>query len=155
MSVYTVQGNPVMHNGQFLSPGGPNDLPPYNAGDANKVLKVNASGLDIGWADDEDTQYTAGSGISITGDEISVDTSVVATQSDLSSKQDTLTAGSNITIQNNVISASAAPQVQANWNESNSSSVSYIQNKPTEKALIAGSGITITETAQGIVISLA
>lgn len=130
MSVYTVQGNPVMHNGQFLSPGGTHDLPPYDAGDANKVLKVNASGLDIGWADEQGTQYTAGNGIDITGNEISVDTSVVATKSDLSGKQDTLTAGSNITIQNNVISASADPQVQANWAESDTESVSYIQNKP-------------------------
>ena len=183
MSVYTVQGNPVMHNGQFLSPGGTHDLPPYDAGDANKVLKVNASGLDIGWADEQGTQYTAGNGIDITGNEISVDTSVVATksdlsgkqdtltagsnitisnnvisatdttytagtgiditgdvisadtsvlatQNDLSGKQDTLTAGSNITIQNNVISASADPQVQANWAESDTESVSYIQNKP-------------------------
>ena len=45
-------------------------------------------------------------------------------------------------------------QVQSNWTETNSSAVSYIQNKPTEKALIAGTGITLTETAQGIVISL-
>lgn len=77
-----------------------------------------------------DTTYTAGTGIDITGDVISADTSVVATQSDLAGKQDTLTAGDNITITNNVISASAAPQVQANWNESDTSAVSYIQNKP-------------------------
>lgn len=77
-----------------------------------------------------DTTYTAGNGIDITGTTISADTSVVATQSDLAGKQDTLTAGSNITIQNNVISASAAPQVQANWNESDPDAVSYIQNKP-------------------------
>lgn len=46
-------------------------------------------------------------------------------------------------------------QVQSNWTESDNTAKSYIQNKPTEKALIAGTGITITETAQGIVISLA
>lgn len=77
-----------------------------------------------------DTTYTAGNGIDITGTTISADTSVVATQSDLAGKQDTLTAGTGITIQNNVISATAAPQVQANWNESDPDAVSYIQNKP-------------------------
>ena len=59
------------------------------------------------------------------------DLSVYATQTDLASKQDVLTAGSNITIQNNVISATAAPQQQADWNQTNSQSVDYIKNKPT------------------------
>ena len=62
------------------------------------------------------------------------DLSVYATQQDLttglSGKQDTLTAGNNITITNNVISATADPQVQADWAQSNSSAVDYIKNKP-------------------------
>jgi hypothetical protein len=48
----------------------------------------------------------------------------------LAGKQDTLTAGSNITITNNVISASAAPQEQANWAETDNTKVDYIKNKP-------------------------
>ena len=53
--------------------------------------------------------------------------------------------------------ATAQPvsQVQSDWTESDSADVSYIQHKPTVKNLIAGTGISITETAQGIVISLA
>lgn len=62
------------------------------------------------------------------------DLSVYATQQDLttglSGKQDTLTAGNNITITNNVISATADPQVQADWAQSDSSAVDYIKNKP-------------------------
>lgn len=50
--------------------------------------------------------------------------------------------------------AAIPAQVQSNWTESDNTAASYILNKPTEKALIAGTGITITETAQGIVISL-
>ena len=46
-------------------------------------------------------------------------------------KQDKLTAGTNITIQNNVISASGGTQVQADWNQSDSSAVDFIKNKPT------------------------
>lgn len=46
-------------------------------------------------------------------------------------------------------------QVQSNWTEVNTSAPAYIQNKPTVKNLIAGTGIVITETSQGIVISLA
>lgn len=52
---------------------------------------------------------------------------------DLATKQDTLTAGANITIENNVISAQGggAPQVQSDWNQSDSSAVDFIKNKPT------------------------
>lgn len=51
--------------------------------------------------------YVAGDGIAIGSDnnEISVDKTVVATKTDLAAKQDTLTAGENIRIENNVISA--------------------------------------------------
>lgn len=67
-------------------------------------------------------EYTAGHGIVIDNDDhiISTDQSVV---------QDKLTAGDNITITNNVISA--ADQVQSDWNQSDSSAVDYIKNKPT------------------------
>ena len=50
------------------------------------------------------------------------------------SKQDVLTAGANITIQNNVISATGGgggTQVQADWNETVTTDPAYIQNKPT------------------------
>lgn len=49
--------------------------------------------------------YTAGTGLSKDGAEFSVDTETIATKSDLADKQDTLTAGDNITISNNTISA--------------------------------------------------
>lgn len=65
--------------------------------------------------------YTAGEGINIQNDEISVDTSVI---------QEKLTAGSNITISGTTISASAAPQEQADWNQTNSGAVDFIKNKP-------------------------
>lgn len=108
------------------------------------------------------TEYFAGNGIDISEEKvISVDTSVVATQTDMEGKQDVLTAGSNITINDNVISATAAPQEQANWAETDPADVSYIQNKPTELPaaidngveLIAGSNITLTNTLSGVVIS--
>ena len=46
-------------------------------------------------------------------------------------KQDKLTAGQNITIQNNVISATGGTQIQSDWNQSDSSAVDFIKNKPT------------------------
>lgn len=83
------------------------------------------------------------------------DLSQYATQTDLAGKQDTLTAGSNITIVNDVISATAAPQVNADWDAT--SGVQEILNKPDlsvyatqtdlagkQDTLTAGSNITIT-----------
>lgn len=51
----------------------------------------------------------------------------------LDGKQDTLTAGTGISINDNVISVTGGggSQVQADWNQSNSSAVDYIKNKPT------------------------
>ena len=51
---------------------------------------------------DTDTTYTAWNGINISAqNEISIDTSVAATKSDLNSKQDTLVSGTNIKTINN------------------------------------------------------
>lgn len=52
-----------------------------------------------------DTTYTAGNGLTLTGTAFSADTTVLATQSDLSGKQNTLTAGNNIQITGDTISA--------------------------------------------------
>ena len=56
-----------------------------------------------------DTTYTAGTGLNLAGTQFSVDTTAIATQSDLTTglaaKQNTLTAGANVQISNDTISA--------------------------------------------------
>ena len=91
-----------------------------------------------------DTTYTAGTGLDLNGNEFSVDTSEI---------QEKLTAGSNIVIEGNTISATAEPQLQANWAESDSSSVQYIQNKPSVKPVVAGANVQITEGNDAFTIS--
>ena len=85
------------------------------------------------------------------------DLSVYATDAELSAglatKQDTLTAGDNITITNNVIAATAAPQEQSDWAETDTADVSYIKNKPGVKPVVAGNNITITEGNDSFTIS--
>lgn len=90
----------------------------------------------------------------------STSSTTLATSADLANYQEKLTAGSNITIDaNNVISATAAPQQQADWAQSDSTAVDYIKNKPTIpvvpdlKPLVAGTNITITENANDVTIS--
>lgn len=74
------------------------------------------------------------------------DLSVYATKSevasDLAGKQDTLTAGSNISIVNNVISATASPQQQADWAQDDSSAVDYIKNRPDLSVYATKSEVT-------------
>ena len=53
------------------------------------------------------------------------------TQNDIANKQDKLTAGENITIENNVISSTGGTQIQSDWNQTNVEAVDYIKNKPT------------------------
>lgn len=65
---------------------GINQVPASTSTDSGKVLKVNAQG-NAEWGTDEGTTYTAGNGLSLSGTEFSVDTSVVATQNDLSDYQ--------------------------------------------------------------------
>lgn len=63
-------------------------------------------------------------------------------------------AGYGIQILNNVISVSGiAPQIQSDWNQTNSSSVDYIKNKPEEYGLLAGDNISITASGSNFIIS--
>ena len=70
---------------------------------------------------------------------------------DLSIYQPVLTAGDNIDITGNVISATAAPQVNADWDAS--SGVAEVLNKPSEKTLVAGQNISITESGSQVTIA--
>ena len=62
-------------------------------------------------------------------------------------------------LQNDVgyITASDVPsaQTQSDWDESDSSDPSFIQNKPTPKQLVAGSNISISESLSTVTISAA
>ena len=85
-----------------LADGAQGLVPGPLAGDDTKFLSGDGTWKTVS----SGSSYTAGNGISIdANNEISVDTTVVATQNDLAGKQDTLTAGSNISISNNTISA--------------------------------------------------
>ena len=50
-------------------------------------------------------------------------------------------------------SGGGGEQVQADWAEDDPFQPSYIQNKPTEKNLVAGSNVTITESGSNVTIS--
>lgn len=70
---------------------------------------------------EQSTEYTAGNGIDIADHVISADLDVV---------QHKLTAGQNITITGNVISAENLSQEQADWTQQDSEQPSFIKHKP-------------------------
>ena len=69
----------------------------------------------------QSAKYSAGNGINIADHVISADLDVV---------QHKLTAGDNISITGNVISAGNFSQAQADWTEEDTGSPAYIRNKP-------------------------
>lgn len=64
-------------------------------------------------------------------------------------------ATSDLTNDSGFITASDVPsaQAQADWNESDTTDPSYIQHKPVEKSIVAGSGISITEDVSNVTFS--
>jgi len=119
--------------------------------------------------------YSAGTGIDITNDVISVDNTValktdipdtsdmatktwVGQQGYLTSIPSTYATDSEVSAAIATAIASVPAQVQSNWTESASASPAYIQNKPTEVSvdfcpIIAGSNITISASGDSAVIS--
>ena len=87
------------------------------------------------------TTYTAGDYIDITNDVISVDTSDVVD----------IVPGSNVTItvsgSSAIISSTGEPQVQSDWNVTDSSSKAYIKNKPNIPAAQIQSNWNETNTS--------
>ena len=61
----------------------------------------------------------------------SADLATVATSGSYNDLNDKLTAGENITIENNVISSTGGTQIQSDWNQTDVEAVDYIKNKPT------------------------
>ena len=132
-----------------------------------RLLESDPTPINIGLSDDVKdyidqhagggTEYTAGSGINITSENVientaQPDVTKQYVDTALAGKQDELTAGTGIRIQNNVIENSSPgvaytagtgidivngeisnvlPNVQPDWNETDTTAQDYIKNKPT------------------------
>lgn len=145
-------------------PSGAQLVPEATASDAGEVLTVDQNGVPE-WAPAQ-APISAGNGIDITNNVISIDTSVVATQNDLAGcVQDPFYVHTDNNFTNadvtklSGIESGAEVNVQANWAETDSTSDSFIQNKPAipvvpaMKELVAGTNVAITESASSVTIS--
>lgn len=64
-----------------------------------------------------------------------------------------IVASGNDYVISSTVTGGPTTQVQSNWTEDDTTDPSYIQNKPTEKNLVAGNNITITATGTDVIIS--
>lgn len=87
-----------------------------------------------------DTTYSAGTGLDLTGTTFSADTTVLATKTDLDSKQDELTAGDNVTIEDEsgALVISATDTTYSNFTGTDGSSVGAAGLVPAPSTTDAG-----------------
>ena len=125
-------------------------LPSSTASDAGKVLAVDAEG-DPSWVTPSGgTLYTEGTGIEISDQNVvSIDTTVVATKTDLSGLQGELTAGTGIDITNDTISVDTSV-VATQTDIGNVRQVPTSTSSDENKVLtVNSSGNPVWATAQG------
>lgn len=130
-------------------------LPSSTPSDAGKVLTVDGEGSPEWVTPSGGTQYSEGTGIDISDQNvISIDTSVVATQSDLSGLQVALTAGTGIDITNDTISVDTSviatqndlSGLQPSLTAGDNISISNNTISATDTTYTAGSGLSLTGT---------
>lgn len=130
-------------------------LPSSSASDAGKVLAVDADG-DPSWVTPSGgTLYTEGNGIDISDQNVvSIDTTVVATKTDLSGLQGELTAGTGIDITSDTISVDTSviatqndiSGLQPSLTAGDNISISNNTISATDTTYTAGTGLSLTGT---------
>ena len=130
-------------------------LPSSSASDAGKVLAVDSNG-DPSWVTPSGgTLYTEGNGIEISDQNVvSIDTTVVATKSDISGLQGELTAGTGIDITNDTISVDTSviatqndiSGLQPTLTAGDNISISNNTISATDTTYTAGTGLSLTGT---------
>ena len=145
----------VIPDNLILVDGEIGGVPSSSASDAGKVLAVDAEG-DPSWVTPSGgTLYTEGNGIEISDQNVvSIDTTVVATKSDLSGLQGELTAGTGIDITNDTISVDTSviatqndlSGLQPTLTAGDNISISNNTISATDTTYTAGTGLSLTGT---------
>ena len=126
-------------------------IPTVQLNDSDQVTAINNYPI---YSEGGGTQYSAGDGIDITNNVISVDNNV-ALKSDIPDVSNLVTEEELVTAVTAVSARIPPAQVQSNWIETNTSSKAYIQNKPLEYSVVAGQNIGIAVNGTNLVISAA
>lgn len=97
------------------------------------------------------TEYDAGWGIQILNNVISVNPSIIPVVTGFATHDEVFE--SSVTAIQMVTGLIPEVQVQSDWTETDNTDPAYILNKPSEKSLIAGDGISITVNGTDVIIS--
>lgn len=131
-----------------------NNVPAVTSSDDNKVLKASYTGGvgSYSWETETGTTYSAGTGIDITSNTISVENPLPASTSAEAGKYLKVDANGDPTW---ATGGGGGGGVNADWDETDPLEPSYIENKPTPKTLTAGANISISEGQNTLTISAA
>lgn len=131
-----------------------NNVPAVTSSDDNKVLKASYTGGvgSYSWETETGTTYSAGTGIDITSNTISVENPLPDSTSADEGKYLKVDANGDPTW---ATGGGGGGGVNADWTEDDPLEPSYIENKPTPKTLTAGANISISEGVGTLTISAA
>lgn len=126
------------------------NVPAVTSSDDAKVLKASYSGGvgSYSWETETGTTYSAGNGIDITNNTISVENPLPSSTAADEGKVLKVDANGDPEW-----STGGGSQVQSDWAETDTTDPSYIENKPTPKTLVAGQGIAISESSASLTVT--
>ena len=126
------------------------NVPDVTSSDDAKVLKASYSGGvgSYSWETETGTTYSAGTGIDITNNTISVENPLPSSTSADEGKVLKVDANGDPEW-----ATGGGSQVQSDWAETDTTDPSYIENKPTPKTLVAGQGIAISESSASLTVT--
>ena len=127
------------------------NVPAVTSSDDAKVLKASYSGGvgSYSWETETGTTYSAGTGIDITNNTISVENPLPSSSSADEGKVLKVDANGDP----EWATGGGGSQVQSDWAETDTTDPSYIENKPTPKTLVAGQGIAISESSASLTVT--
>ena len=127
------------------------NVPAVTSSDDEKVLKASYSGGvgSYSWETETGTTYSAGTGIDITNNTISVENPLPSSSSADEGKVLKVDANGDP----EWATGGGGSQVQSDWAETDTTDPSYIENKPTPKTLVAGQGIAISESSASLTVT--
>lgn len=127
------------------------NVPAVTSSDDAKVLKASYSGGvgSYSWETETGTTYSAGTGIDITNNTISVENPLPSSTSADEGKVLKVDANGDPEWS----TGGGGSQVQSDWAETDTTDPSYIENKPVPKTLVAGQGIAISESSASLTVT--
>lgn len=128
-------------------------VPTTQSSDSGKILGVTDAAGTVGWVEDQNTEYTFSTGLTNSNNTVSVDTSVIATKSDLEGYQPVI---ENLnTIESGAAAGATAVQPEDLATVATSGSYNDLSNKPTIPTVDQSYSASSTNAQSGVAVASA